>query len=324
MKQFLAWWLKPAPLNNWAEYWFRPAPLFDLAMCRIVLVGTQVLLLLFYSKYSISRLQIYAELDGEMYFAHPILRLLTLPFGLDFRPNLDFLVLTRYVAIGAGVLALIGLLTRVSLAVFFYASLILILHFYSYGDFHHTDAPLVLALGFILLSPAGRVLSIDRLVRGGSRVGMLEETSPYARWPIQLAQWMFAMIYISAFLEKMFFTGGIDWVNGYTLMYHMAHDSLWRGSVLGLWLQQHWALVILGQMTVVAFQGTFWVSLLLPRLKLIYVPMGFSFHIINILALNAIFWEWIGTYAIFVPWALVASFLYRGFGRGRSAAVLTG
>ena len=125
---------------------------------------------------------------------------------------------------------------------------------------------------------------------------------------------MFALIYLSAFLEKLFFIGGADWVNGYTLMYHMAHNSLWRGSLLGLWIQQHWELVILGQITVVVFQGTFWVSLLLPRLKLIYVPLGFTFHVVNILALNAIFWEWIGVYAIFVPWALVARFLLRSFG----------
>ncbi len=321
MSGFLRWWLKPAPLGSWREYWFRPAPLFDLAMCRIVLVGTQLVLLLVYSKYSVGRLEIYAELDDQMYLPQPLLRLLLLPFGLDYRPDLAFLEVTRYVAIGAAILAIVGLLTRASLIVLLYASLILITHFFSYGDFHHTDAPLMLALSFLVLSPAGRVLSVDRLLRGGGMAGMLEERSPFARWPILLAQWMFAMIYISAFLEKLFFIGGLDWLNGYTLMYHMAHDSLWRGSVLGLWLQQHWAIVILGQFTVVAFQGTFWVSLLLPRLKLIYVPLGFTFHVVNILALNAIFWEWIGTYAIFVPWTLVATYLCRRAGWGEPLAV---
>ena len=256
----------------------------------------------------------YAELDNQMFLCHPILRLLTLPFGLDFRPSFNFLVAVRYIAIGAGLLAMIGLFTRLSLVVFFYSSLVLISHFFSYGEFHHTDAPLILALLFIILSPCGRMLSVDRYLRGESGAGTLEEMSPYARWPILLAQWMFALIYLSAFLEKLFFIGGADWVNGYTLMYHMAHNSLWRGSLLGLWMQQHWELVILGQITVVVFQGTFWVSLLLPRLKLIYVPLGFTFHVVNILALNAIFWEWIGVYAIFVPWALVARFLLRGFG----------
>ena len=48
---------------------------------------------------------------------------------------------------------------------------------------------------------------------------------------------------------------------------------------------------------------------LFPRLKLLYVPLGFSFHLLILVALNAKFFEWMGTYAIFVPWALVATFL---------------
>ena len=36
---------------------------------------------------------------------------------------------------------------------------------------------------------------------------------------------------------------------------------------------------------------------------------GFSFHFLILVGLNAKFFEWMGTYAIFVPWALVATFL---------------
>ena len=311
MKRLLAWWLQPAPLSSWTEYWFRPAPVFDLAMCRIILVATQVALVLWYGNYSIARLEMIASIDQVLYTPLPLFRILSLPFGLDFRPDLGFLIMLRYVIIGSGLLAIIGLLTNLSLAVFVYSNLLLISHIYSFGDFHHTEAPLMLALAYITLSPAGRVLSVDRLLRGGSGVPMLEETSPFARWPIQLAQWTFALVYLSACLEKLVFIGGLDWLNGYTLQYAIARDTLWRGSVLGLWAQQHWWLLILGQYVTVLFQGTFWISLLLPRLKLLYVPLGFSFHVIILLALNAIFFEWMGAYAIFVPWAMVTGFLLR-------------
>lgn len=313
LRDLLLYWLKPAPIGGWRAYWFRPAPVFDLAMVRIVAVATQLALLLWYDNYTVGRLEIYTQLDPGMYFAHPLFRVLTLPFGLDYRPTLEHLVLVRYVAIGAGVLALLGLLTNLSLAVFLYANLFLITHFYSYGDFHHTEAPLVLVLLFVTLAPAGRVLSLDRLLFRRGRdpaVGVLEETSPYARWPIQLSQWLFALIYLSACLEKLVFIGGLDWVNGYTLQYHMAHNSLWRGSLVGLWLQQQWWLLQLGQIATVVFQGTFWVSLLLPRLKWFYVPVGFSFHVLILVALNAIFFEWMGAYAIFVPWA-AAGLIFR-------------
>jgi hypothetical protein len=321
MLSFLQFWLKPTSLRSWNDYWFRPAPVFDLAMVRIIVVGTQLLLLLFYGNYAADRLALYAGLDPAMYVAHPLFRILTLPFGLDYRPDAETLVIVRYIAIASGFLSIVGLLTNISLAVFLYTNLFIIMHFYSFGDFHHTEAPLILTLAFITLSPAGRVLSIDRLLRGrsGSEPGMLEETSPHARWPILLAQWMFALIYISAFLEKLVFIGGLDWANGYTLQYHMAHNSLWRGSLIGLWMQQFWHLIIIGQWAVLLFQGTFWLSLLFPRLKWLYVPVGFMFHVTILVALNAIFFEWMGVYAVFVPWAAAASLLFHRQSREHEA-----
>jgi len=79
--------------------------------------------------------------------------------------------------------------------------------------------------------------------------------------------------------------------------------------LIGEWLQQHWLLLILGQYLTVVFQATFWVSLVFPRLKLLYVPLGFGFHLLILAALWATFYHWMGAYAIFVPWAVVATFL---------------
>ena len=117
-------------------------------------------------------------------------------------------------------------------------------------------------------------------------------------------------------MEKLIFVGGLDWLNGYTLQYAMANDTLRRGTLIGEWLQQQWLLLILGQYLTVAFQGTFWASLVFPRLKLLYVPLGFSFHLLILAALKAPFYHWMGAYAIFVPWTVVATFLV---GRGARA-----
>ena len=149
-------------------------------------------------------------------------------------PGFQYVLMIKYAAIISGVFALVGFLTNVSLVVFVYTNLVIITHFYSYSDFHHTEAPLMLALVYLALSPAGRVLSVDRLLRGrSSGEGMLEETSPYARWPILLAQWTFALVYLSAFMEKLVFVGGLDWLNGYTLQYAVANDTLRRGTLMG-------------------------------------------------------------------------------------------
>ena len=54
-----------------------------------------------------------------------------------------------------------------------------------------------------------------------------EEQSAFASWPILLAQWTFALVYLSAFLEKLVFIGGLDWLNGYTLQYATTFGGPW-------------------------------------------------------------------------------------------------
>ena len=287
------------------------------------MVATQLVLVL--AHFRTERLHDYVALEQNLYLPIPTLKILLLPFGFDFRPDFTMLLMVKYVAIISGIFALIGFLTNISLAMFVYANLLIITHFYSYSDFHHTEAPLMLALIYLALSPAGRVLSVDRLFRGRKVTDecLLEETSPYARWPILLAQWTFALVYLSAILEKLVFIGGLDWLNGFTLQYAMAYDTLRRGTMLGEWLQQHWWALLLGQYLTVAFQGTFWISLLFPRLKLLYVPLGFSFHLLILVALNAKFFEWMGAYAIFVPWSLVVTFLLDRMGPRRYMPLAT-
>ena len=59
MTRFLSWWFQPISARSWLEYWFKPAPLFDLAVCRIVMVATGLTLVLV--NFSTDRLQDYAD-----------------------------------------------------------------------------------------------------------------------------------------------------------------------------------------------------------------------------------------------------------------------
>src|SRR5215207_1041307 len=145
MTRLLSWWFRPISARSWVEYWFSPGPVFDLAVCHIIIVATQLALVLFYVNYSAERLEAYATLDQSLFMPIPTLKVLLLPFGLDFRPDVSLLFMVKYAAIISGFFALIGFLTNVSLAVFVYTNLIIIAHFYSYSDFHHTEAPLMLA-----------------------------------------------------------------------------------------------------------------------------------------------------------------------------------
>lgn len=96
------------------------------------------------------------------------------------------------------------------------------------GDFHHGEAVVMIALVVLALSPSGRALSIDSLWRDlraarrrrrFERVALLREESAFARWPLRLVAWVFALIYLSAAIFKLE-EAGLDWVNGYPIFPH--------------------------------------------------------------------------------------------------------
>ena len=224
-------------LTSWERYWFRPAPYFDLAVVRIVGVGTQLCLLSFWSiafgKAS-SHLHTFANLDAlpdQIYNPITALRFFLLPLGVD-RPGFDLMVGGYYVTIVAGLFALVGLCTRTSLSVFALGNIFEVAYVYSFGDVHHTQAPLFIALLLLAIAPSGRALSIDALLRR-RRGRPYPAEGPLAAWPILLLQWLFCLIYLSALLSKLVFVGGLDWVNGYTLQYYLIQDSLRKGTLLG-------------------------------------------------------------------------------------------
>lgn len=166
---------------------------------------------------------------------------------------------------------------------------------------------MMIMLVALALSPSGRVLSLDaylnrsRESRNNKR--LLNNRSPFATWPLLLIQWLLALFYLSAVYSKLT-TSGFDWANGYTLQYYLIQDGLrsW-GSYLGIWVAQFHTLIWLAQWAVLLFQATFFLILIFPALKWIYVPLGFCFHVGILLTLGAGFQMWLVCYAVFIPWA---------------------
>ena len=299
----------------WNTYWFRPRPYVDLAMVRIVTVGTQLALLLFYVNYSAERFLLLDAAPDEMYEPIPALLLFIFPFGSDYRPSYEEIRLVQTIAIALGFLALIGLATRLSLLLFALCNVFIVAWTYSFNDFHHTEAPLFLAFGILAFAPVGRVLSVDALLRrrrsAAPAASLLSQEDELAGWAIHLIQWLLVLIYLSAVLSKLVFEGGLDWLNGYTLQYYLIQDTLRKGTLLGGWFSQHHYLVMLSQYVVVTFQVTFALAVIFPRLRWIYVPLGLGFHAGNWILLNAPFPEWMALYAVFIPWQRVFTVVSR-------------
>jgi len=300
--------------QRWTGYWFRPAPLLTLDVCRVLIVGNQLWELLGRYGFITSR----AGLPEALYDPLPVFRLLTLPWGWNgwssllegpwlYRPSAALVDWLFMLAVAVGVTALIGVYTRASLMAFALGSLLLQALAYSFGDHHHPEALTIITVALLALSPAGRTLSVDAWHQ---RRTWLTARSPMAGWPLATVQWLFAIVYLSAAGSKLA-VAGWDWMNGFTLQYHLAVDATHNGVGLGLWLSRQHALVQALSWMTILFEATFFLVLLMPRLRWVYLPLGAAFHIGIYFAMHAPFFPWVVLYAAFIPWASVAGFRRR-------------
>lgn len=309
----------------WNKYWFRPTPLLHLAIARIVIVGFQLFYLVS-SENIIPRLLERTQVPDRVYDPIPILRVLTLPFGWNFRPSLGFIAVVFSLTLVTGCLALVGIKTNFSLFFFAIGNIFIQAFLYSFGDHHHPEGIMMMALIFLAFSPSGGVLSIDDLGRKlkhrteQSRFesfNIVDETSTFALWPLLLVQWMYTLIYLSAVVSKLGLLRGtftLDWFNGYTLQYYLLNDGLHKGSAIGVWLgQQHVLAQLLAWLTIF-FEGTFFLVLIFPKLSLLYVPMGLGLHGGIAIAKMARFYHFMVIYVVFIAWVPIIKFLSKYFG----------
>ena len=300
-------------VGSWTRYWFRPVPLFNLAVCRIAVVGFQLWL---WWRLSTDLFRDLSALPDSSYAPLPVLSFLTWPFGLEFRPSLEFAMVAYGITLAAGVLALIGLRTNLSLLVFAVGSIFIQSFIYSFGDYHHPEALTMIALFVLALSPSGRALSVDdlwRRIRTSTRdrqfrdTNSLDEKDSFASWPILLIQWLFALVYLDSAISKLGMGGsdriGLDWVNGYTLQYHLIDEGMRYGTDSAMWLGQQHLLVTLMSWASLLFEASFFLVVLFPVLAVIYLPLGIAFHTGIYFTLNAPFFQWLVLYAVFIPWA---------------------
>ena len=289
----------------WMRYWFTPASLFNLAVARVLIVATELYHLPSDPREKFQGLD---ALPTALYDPLPVLHVLVAPLGWTYRPGVEMLEAIYWIVVVSGVAALIGLLTNVSLVLFAWGSIFLQSYEYSFGEFHHPEAPMMIALVVLALSPAGAALSLDawRKRRSGHVEGILRigDTSPFARWPLLVIQWVLALVYLSAAYHKMR-VAGLDWLNGYTLQNYILQDATRWDAAIGLWIGQYYWLILVMSWISFLWESTFFLILLFPALVWIYVPLGIGFHTGTWVTMRAGFYQMVGLYAAAIPWEAV-------------------
>jgi Vitamin K-dependent gamma-carboxylase len=187
-----------------------------------------------------------------------------------------------YATFAAGLAALVGIFTRVTIFLFALGVWTLVSHAYSYADVHHPEAVFAIFLMALAFSPAGDSLSVDAFLRRRRRSawGASDEprTLETAAWPLKLAHVLLSMTYFSTGATKLL-SGGLDWMNGYTLQLYTFGDAVQRNLPLGIWLGQQHTLAILLSIFTIAFELFFFLSLFLPRAAPLFFINGIFFQL---------------------------------------------
>lgn len=286
------------------RYWFEPARLRDLAYLRIAVVFALLADALWPGTLALELNR--ARLPSEWFVALPALKVEMLPFGWGARPGAALLVIAWIVCGAAGIGALVGAYTRVSLIVFASTVTLLLAHVLSYGTMRHPQAAATIVLWMLILTPCAAELSVDamraRVARSRDRgrfVPMEEWTcSRDARWPMRLVQWLLVCVYLSAALSKITVGKGA-WLNGYTMTYYMLLDGIGHALPFTLALAHlHWLGALFAAFAL-GFEATFVLCVLYPRLAPGYLAAGIVMHTSIAVLMVAPFFQLMSLYAAF-------------------------
>lgn len=265
-------------IDRWNAFWFPESTTTPLAVARIIAVAGQ--LFVFFP--SLDRQLQRMVRNPEFIKPELLIRAISsvVPQGFFTPP-----VFTTFywIVVAVGVLALIGLFTRVSLFLFASGVWILVAHYYSYGDRHHSEAVFCMFLMALAFAPSGRSLSVDALIRrwrarrSGQPLDRPERVDT-ALWPMKFAHLLLAFTYLSTGATKLVF-GGLRWMNGYTLQGHVFSDAINRNLPEGIWLAQQHNLAVLLSVFTLLFENLFFLSLFFPRIAPFFFIGGIFFHI---------------------------------------------
>ena len=301
-------------IERWNRWWYPQSDGLDLAVCRILAVGSLLFVFLpFFMTTPAEHLALIGRPGG---FDHPqwMIRLVAAVVPAE-SPVWPHLVRGAFaIAVGAGVATLVGLRTRTSAALLTLAIWFLVSHDGSYGEIHHPDIVLSMFLLFLALSSSGRRLSLDALLERRA-----EGPTDRVVWPLRLTQVLLAWTYFSNGAAKLLYSG-FDWMNGYTLQQSLLYSSLQWDRPLGLRLAQHHDLCIALSVATIAFELLFPLTLFVRRSRRALLVSGAVFHIVLYFTMNIVFFQNVVLYAAFVDFGALADRLPRTL-RRRARAV---
>lgn len=166
------------------------------------------------------------------------------------------------------------------------------------SSFHHRnilifdgeDVVFRLFVFFLLLSPAGHYVSLDRLWKRNRNADQIRDTPPlFPVWPLRLFQIEMTFIYLSTAIEKM---GGPEWLDGTALYYIYRLDEFVRFPIPSAFFNDPVFFKTFTWMTV-AVETLIPFCLWIRELRPIALVMAFGLHLGIEYQMNLNMFQWI-------------------------------
>lgn len=129
-----------------------------------------------------------------------------------------------------GIMAVIGLFSRISLALYFLIYFSSLYFDVNMGIYNH-EAGLTAQILFVLIfSPGIKSISVDNLLRKKIPLRSFFTIAPYNNWSVRLILILIAIGYFTAGISKVRY-GRMDWLDGETLSYYLSGKASHRNEV---------------------------------------------------------------------------------------------
>jgi hypothetical protein len=226
---------------------------------------------------------------------------------LERMPSPEVVAALQAFALAAAVLAMVGLLTRVTLPLAWLAALPLVAMTSSLGKVVHNDVLLLLCLVPLLAAPAGAAWSLDARLRPPAGRG------PAFGWPVRTAMVVVAGAYLFSGLAKLFHAGPA-WVASDNLRWvlYASSDGQPVPNPFALFVADRPLLAQLVAAATLAVELGFPLVLWRPRLAWLFVPAVVAMHAGIGLAMHLDYSVMAATVVVvMVDWAALADRLRR-------------
>lgn len=193
---------------------FRPQSPKNIALLRITLP----LVILIFSLPPI-RWLLNLALVNETFINPPlIIELFSTLLGNEILLKASTIKLLYLITIISGTLSILGFFSKYSIPIMAFCYTFIVAYMWSFGEIHHPRT--ILCWFLIILAIAGKssdVLSLD------AKFGITKINKNFEvyGWPNTVIMISLASAYCFSGLWKLFYQGGIEWLNGYTLQYYI-------------------------------------------------------------------------------------------------------